>query len=77
MYDKTQCAVLIDGHITEWFNVIVGVRQGCLLSPTLFNLFLYFLMDEIKCLQEEVKMNGNLSMDLKYADDTTLISAVF
>ena len=77
MYDKTNCAVVIDGHITEWFHVSVGVRQGCLLSPTLFNLFLDFVMEEIKCLQNHITMDENLAMDLRYADDTTLISTVF
>ena len=33
MYDKTTCAVVVDGPLTEWFSVSVGVRQGCLLSP--------------------------------------------
>ena len=33
MYDKTTCAVVVDGPLTEWFSVSVGVWQGCLLSP--------------------------------------------
>ena len=77
MYDKTNCAVVIEGHITGWFHVSVGVRQGCLLSPTLFNLFLDFVMEEIKCLQDQVTIDENLAMDLRYADDTTLISTIF
>ena len=36
MYDKTTCAVVVDGLLIEWFSVSVVVRQGCLLSPTLF-----------------------------------------
>ena len=49
MYDKTTCAVVLDGLLTEWFSVSVGVRLGCLLSPTLLNLFRDFVMDETKC----------------------------
>ena len=56
-YQDTQCAVVVNGKLTEWFQVTVGVRQGCLLSPTLFNLFLDFLMKELKCLQEEITLN--------------------
>ena len=40
MYGKTTCAAVVDGLLTERFSVSVAVRQGCLLSPTLFNLFL-------------------------------------
>ena len=61
MYEYTQCAVVINGQLTEWFQVMVGVRQGCLLSPTLFNLFLDFLMKEIRCLQDEISLGATLS----------------
>ena len=40
LYDKAQSAVLFNGSTREWFKTTVGVRQGCLLSPTLFNIFL-------------------------------------
>ena len=33
MYYKTTSAVVVDGLLTEWFSVSVGVRLGCLLSP--------------------------------------------
>ena len=33
IYDKTTCAVAVNGLLTEWFSVSVGVRQGCLFSP--------------------------------------------
>ena len=49
MYDKTTCAVVVDGLLMEWFSVSAGVRLGCLLSPTLLNLFRDFVMDETKC----------------------------
>ena len=60
LYDETECAVVINGHITEWFKVTVGVRQGCLLSPILFNIFLEFVMDELKSLQNTLKLKENL-----------------
>ena len=77
MYDKTICAAVTDGLLTEWFSVCVGVRQGCLISPILFNLFLDLGMDKIKCLQDRVKLDGDLNFDASFADDTTLIAGVF
>ena len=76
MYDKTTCVVVVDGLLTEWFSVSVGVRQGCLPSPTLFNLFLDFVMDEIKCSEDRVILDEDLNFDAIYADDTTLIAVV-
>ena len=50
MYDNTKCYT-IENTLTGWFVVRVGVRQECILSPTLFNIFLKFVMDVIKTLQ--------------------------
>ena len=76
MYDNTDCAVMIDGKLTPWFQVLVGVRQGCILSPTLFNIFLEFIMDELKSLKK-FQLDKDLSSDIRYADDTTLVSVIF
>ena len=46
LYDKAKSAVLFNGSRGEWFRTAVGVRQGCLLSPTLFNIFLERIMCE-------------------------------
>ena len=46
LYDKAQSAVLFNVSTGEWFRTAVGVRQGCLLSPTLFNIFLEIIMCE-------------------------------
>ena len=44
LYDKATSAVLLNSSIGDWFRTIVGVRQGCLLSLTLFNIFLEKIM---------------------------------
>ena len=40
LYDNSSSAVLINNITGSFFNTTVGVRQGCLLSPVLFNIFL-------------------------------------
>ena len=77
LYNETECAVVIDGQLTEWFAVKIGLRQGCLLSPTLFNIFLEFVMKKLKSLDSTLKLHDSLSIDIRYADDTTLLSAIF
>ena len=58
LYNNTECAVVIDGQLTEWFEVHVGLRQGCLLSPTLFNVFLEF--ERTERTRSSTRPNGHL-----------------
>ena len=44
LYNPTSSAVCLNGDIGEWFQTTVGVRQGCLLLPTFFNIFLERIM---------------------------------
>ena len=46
LYDKATSAVLFNSSIKEWFRTTVGVRLGCLLSPTPFNIFLERIMTD-------------------------------
>ena len=51
LYDNATNAVIFNSSIGDWFRTTVGVRQGCLLSPTLFNILLERIMtDAIKAL---------------------------
>ena len=47
LYNKDTSAVLFNGSIGDWFRTTIGVRQGCLLSPTLFNIFLERIMTDL------------------------------
>ena len=40
LYVVTQASVRVEGELTDWFEVKCGLRQGCLLSPGLFNVFM-------------------------------------
>ena len=48
LYNKATSAVLFNGSIGHWFRTTVGVRQGCLLSHTLFNIFLEKIMRRLR-----------------------------
>ena len=72
-----QEATVGTGHgTTGWFQIGKGVRQGCILSPCLFNLWAEYIMrnaglDEA---QAGIKIAGRKMNNLRYADDTTLMA---
>ena len=49
LYNNVQSCVRVNGNLTDWFEVNQGLKQGCILSPLLFNIFLNDLIDDIKC----------------------------
>ena len=61
---------------TDWFQIRKGVRQGCILSPCLFNLYAEYIMRNTGL--EEAQAGINIAKrninNLKYADDTTLMA---
>ena len=67
--DKATGAVFFSSSIGGWFRTTVGVRQGCLRIPTLFNIFLERLMtDALEDHEGTVSIGGRIT-DLRYADD--------
>ena len=60
----------------DWFQIGKGVRQGCILSPYLFNLYAEYLIWNARLddSQAGVKIAGRNINNLKYADDTTLMA---
>ena len=55
----------------------MGVTQGCLLPPVLFNSFLEYVIDELQSLDPTLRLPNEMSTEERYADDTTLIAAIF
>jgi hypothetical protein len=75
LYSKTISAVRVDGELTEWFRVSVGVRQGCGLSPYLFNLILEAMMNiAMGNTDIGVRISGEIFNNLRFADDIDLLA---
>ena len=65
------------GHgTTDWFQIGKGVRQGCILSPCLFNFYAEYIMwnAELEEAQAGIKIAERNINNLIYAEDTTLIA---
>ena len=74
-----QEATVRTGHgTTDWFQIGKGVRQGCILSPCLFNLQAEYIMRNagLEEAQAGIKIARRNINNLRYADDTTLMAKV-
>ena len=72
-----QEAIVRTGHgATDWFQIGKGVRQGCVLSPCLFNFYAEYIMRNpgLEEAQAGVKIARRNINNLRYADDTTLMT---
>ena len=60
----------------DWFQIRKGVRQGCILSPCLFNFSTEYIMQnaELDESQTGIKIARRNIYNLRYADDTTLMA---
>jgi sorting nexin-29 len=75
LYQDARSAVLIENTLSSWFNTSTGVRQGCLLSPVLFNLFLENIMSEaLQSFKGTVSVGGRDISNLRFADDIDLMA---
>ena len=62
MYMSSRSAVLLEGEISDSFNVDQGVAQGCSLSPILFSVFINDLLKEVEQAELGIQLNiwGNV-----------------
>ena len=75
LYANSTSAVLLNNMAGPFFNTTVGLRQGCLLSPTLFNLFLEEIMSDIEIKHAtSISVGGRPIWNLKFADDIDLLA---
>ena len=72
-----QEATVRTGHgTTDWFQMGKGVRQGCILSPCLFNFYAEYIMRNagLEEVQAGIKIAGRNINNLRYANDITLLA---
>ena len=81
MYVGSQACVRVGNEVSEWFPVRVGLRQGCVMSPWLFSLYIDGVVREANALVlgRGLKLVGGNDNDwelnqLLFADDTVMVA---
>ena len=76
MYAGQEATVRTGHGTTDWFQIGKGVRQDCILSPCLLNLYAEYIMRNAGLHEAEagIKIAGRNINNLRYADDTTLMA---
>ena len=76
MYAGQEATVRTGHGTTDWFQIGKGGRQGCILSPYLFNLYAEYIMRNagLEEAQAGIKIAGRNINNLRYTDDTTLMA---
>jgi len=76
LYEGQEATVRTGQKTTGWFQIGKGVRQGCILSPCLFNFYAEYIMRNagLEEAQAGIKIAGRNINDLTYAEDTTLMA---
>ena len=76
LYASQEATVRTGRGTTDWFQIGKGVRQGCILSPCLFNFYAEYTMRNagLEETQAGIKIAGRNINNLRYADDTTLMA---
>jgi len=73
LYWEQEAAIRINGQRSDFIPIRRGVRQGCVMSPDLFNLYSEIILRYIEN-EEGIKVGGVNITNIRYADDTVLIA---
>ena len=78
LYAGQEATVRSRHGTTDWFQIGKGVRQGCILSPCLFNFYAEYIMTNARLeeAQTGIKIAGRNINNLRFADNTTLMAEV-
>ena len=76
LYAGQEATVRLGHGTIDWFQIGKVIRQGCILSPCLFNLYAQYIMRNVGLeeAQAGIKIAGRNINNLRYADDTNLMA---
>ena len=76
LYTGQEATVRTGRGVTDWFQIRKGVRQGCILSPCLFNLYAEYIMRDagLDEAQAGIKISRRNISNLIYAEDTIIMA---
>ena len=76
LYEGQEATVRTGHGTTDWFQIGKELRQGCLVSPCLFNFYTGYIMRNagLEEAQAGIKIAERNTNNLRYADDTTLMA---
>ena len=74
IYTNDEACVKLDGKTLKPFSINQGVRQGCVLSPLLFNIFMADLAKNLKSLDSNLSLDNTMINSLFWADDIVLLA---
>ena len=75
-YASQEATVRTEDGTMDWFQIGKGVRQGCILSPCIFNLYAEYIVQNARLDESQagIKIAERNTSNLRYADDTTLMT---
>lgn len=75
LYWNRTAQIRIDDDLTDTIDIYKGVRQGCVLSPLLFNMYSEMIFQAaLEDINEGIKVNGTWINDIRNANDTAVIA---
>jgi len=75
LYWNQKACVRLEQDKTAYIDIKRGVRQGCVLSPILFNVYAeYIIKRSLQNREEGININGTIINNIRYADDTVILA---
>ena len=74
LYCESKACVRVGEELTDWFDISMGVRQGCVMSPSLFNLYIDSCINKLAEDECGTRIGSTQVSCLMYADDAVLLA---